>query len=149
MLFLFVIDFRIESFVVVVVVFSSAFAVSIISFFVELIMISLEIELFIMLVDRMIFFYADNAHFDDDDDDVFNFWLRVWLNFVKKRIQDEDKSDDDYDERWLFRNRAIDADIQKSIDDVIDVFNRIRLVRHDLMNLSIMLAILLELRVKI
>ncbi len=43
----------------------------------------------------------------------------------------------------------IDADIQKSIDRVIDVFSRVQFVRHDLMSLSIMLAILLELRVKI
>ncbi len=73
-LFFFVIDFRIESFVVaVIVVLSSAFVVSIVSFFVELITISFEIELFIMFVRRMIFFLADNAHFDDDDDDVLDF----------------------------------------------------------------------------
>jgi hypothetical protein len=142
-----VIDFRIEFFVDVVVVFSFAFAVSIVSFFVELITISFEIELFTMLVRRMIFFFADNAHSNDDDNDILNLWLRIWLNFVKKWVRDE--NDDDHDERWFFRNRAIDADIQKSIDRVIDVFNRVRLVRHDLMNLSIMLAILLELRVKI
>jgi hypothetical protein len=43
----------------------------------------------------------------------------------------------------------IDTNIQKSINRVIDVFNRIRLIRHDFVNLNIMLAILLELRVKI
>jgi hypothetical protein len=59
------------------------------------------------------------------------------------------KSDDDHDERWFSQDRAIDADIQKSIDRVIDVFNRIRLVRHDLISLNIMLAILLEFCVKI
>jgi hypothetical protein len=74
-LFFFVIDFRIESFVVVVVVFSFAFIVSIVSFFVELIAISLEIEieLLAMLARRVIFFFADNTHLDDDDDDVLNF----------------------------------------------------------------------------
>jgi hypothetical protein len=72
-LFFFVIDFRIESFVVVVVVvLSSALAISIVSFLVELITISLEIELFTMLARRMIFFFANNAHFDDDDDDVLD-----------------------------------------------------------------------------
>ncbi len=43
----------------------------------------------------------------------------------------------------------IDANIQKSINRVIDVFNRIQFIRHDFMNLSIMFAILLELRIKI
>jgi uncharacterized Tic20 family protein len=72
---LFVIDFRIESFVVVVVVFSLAFAVSIVSFLVELIAISLEIEieLLTMLARRVIFFFADNTHLDDDDEDVLDF----------------------------------------------------------------------------
>jgi hypothetical protein len=70
-LFFFVIDFRIEFFVVVVVVSSFAFAVSIVSFFVELIEISLE--LLAMLVRRVIFFFADNTHLDDDDDDVLDF----------------------------------------------------------------------------
>jgi hypothetical protein len=71
--FFFVIDFRIKSFVVVVVVFLFAFVVSIISFFVELITISFEIELFTMLICRKILLFANNAHFDDDDDDVLNF----------------------------------------------------------------------------
>jgi hypothetical protein len=92
-----------------------------------------------MLVCCMIFFFADNAHLDDDDDDVFDFWLRVWLNFVKKRIRDE--SDDDHNERWFLRDRMIDANIQKSISRVIDVSNRVRLVRHDFINPSMMLAI--------
>jgi hypothetical protein len=73
---LFVIDLRVVSFVVVVV-FSLAFAVSIVSSFVELITISLEIELLTMLVRRMIFLFADNAHLDDDDDDVLDLLLRV------------------------------------------------------------------------
>jgi hypothetical protein len=73
MLLFFVIDLRIRSFVVVVVVvFSSALAVSIVSFFVELITISLEIELLTMLARCMILLLADNAHFDDDDDDVLD-----------------------------------------------------------------------------
>jgi hypothetical protein len=146
--FFFVIDFRIEYFVVVVVVvLSSAFIVSIVSFFVELITISFEIELFTILARCMIFLFADNAHFDDDDDDVLNLWLRVWLNFVKKRIRNE--NDDDHYERWFFQTRTIDANIQKSIDRVIDVFNQIQLARHDLIILNIMLAILLKFCVKI
>ncbi len=71
--FFFVIDFRIEFFVVVVVVFSLAFIVSIVSFFVELIVISFEIELFTMLVRRVIFFFADNTHLDHDNDDIIDF----------------------------------------------------------------------------
>jgi hypothetical protein len=145
--FFVVIDLRIEFFVVDVVVFSFAFVVSIVSFFVKLITISFEIKLFTMLVRRVIFLFADNTHLDDDDNDVLDFWLCVWLNFVKKRIRDEDN--DDHDERWFLRNRAIDSNIQKSINRVINVFNKIRFVWHDLVSLSIMLAILLELRVKI
>jgi energy-coupling factor transporter transmembrane protein EcfT len=144
-LFFFVIDFRIKSFVVIVILF--AFAVLIISFFVELIMISFEIKLFIMIVRCMIFFFANNAHFNNDDKDVFNFSLRVSINFVKKRIQNE--SDDDHNERWFFQDWAIDTNVQKSINRVINIFNRIRLIRHDFVNLNIMLAILLEFRVKI
>ncbi len=71
--FFFVIDFRIEFFVVVVIISSFAFVVSIVSFFVELITISFEIELFMMLVRCIIFLVADNAHFDDDNDDVLDF----------------------------------------------------------------------------
>jgi hypothetical protein len=72
-LFFLVIDFRIEFFVVVVVIFSLVFVVSIVSFFVKLIAISFDIELLVMLARRMIFLFSDNTHFDDDDDDVFNF----------------------------------------------------------------------------
>ncbi len=73
-LFFFVIDLRNESFVVVVVVFSFAFVVSIVSLFVELIAISFEIEFEVlaMLARRVIFFFADNTHLDDDDDDVLD-----------------------------------------------------------------------------
>ncbi len=70
--FFFVIDLRIESFVVVVVVFSFAFVVSIVSFFVELITISFEIELLAMFAHRVIFFFANNTHLDDNDDDVLD-----------------------------------------------------------------------------
>jgi hypothetical protein len=59
--FFFVIDFQIESFVVVVVFFSLAFIISIVSSFVEFIAISLEIKLFAMLVRRMILFFV-NIH---------------------------------------------------------------------------------------
>ncbi len=69
------------------------------------------------------------------------------MNFVKKRVRNE--SDDNHDECLFSRNRAIDANVQKSIDRVINVFSEIRLVQHDLVSLSIMLAILLKLRVKI
>ncbi len=69
--FFFIVDVRIELFVVIV--FSFTFVVSIISFFVELITISFEIKLFTMFARCMIFFFADNAHFDDDDDDVLDF----------------------------------------------------------------------------
>jgi hypothetical protein len=71
--FFLVIDFRIEFFVIVVVFFSFAFVVSIVSSFVELITISLEIKLFTMFVRRMIFFFRNNTHFNNDDDDVLNF----------------------------------------------------------------------------
>ncbi len=72
--FFFVIDLRIEFFVVVVVVVSSsAFIVSIVSFFVKLITISLDIKLFTMLARCVILFFADNAHFDDDNENVFDF----------------------------------------------------------------------------
>jgi hypothetical protein len=70
--FFFIIDFRIEFFVVDII-FSFAFVVSIVLFFVELITISFEIKLFTMLVRCIIFFFADNAHFDDDNDDILNF----------------------------------------------------------------------------
>jgi hypothetical protein len=76
--------------------------------------------------------------------------LRAWLNFVEKcEIRNESKNDDDHDQRWFFRDKTIDANIQKSIDRIINVSRRIWFVRHDFMRLSIMLAILLELRIKI
>ncbi len=71
----FVFDVRVMSFVavVVVVVFSSAFIVSIVFFLVELISISLEVELFTTFVCRVKLFFAEDAFFDDDDDDVLDF----------------------------------------------------------------------------
>jgi hypothetical protein len=72
MLFFFVINLRIKFFVVVIVFFI-AFIVSFVFSLIELIMISLEIELFTMLARRMILLFADNTHFDNDDDDVFDF----------------------------------------------------------------------------
>jgi hypothetical protein len=70
-LFFFVINLRIEFFVVVVVVSSLAFVVSIVSFLVELIAISLK--LLAMFVRRVIFLFADSTHLDNDDDDVLGF----------------------------------------------------------------------------
>ncbi len=146
---IFVFDVRMMFFVavIIVVVFSSAFIVSIVFFLVELISISLEIELLATFACRVKLFFAENALFDDDDDDILDFWLSVWLNFIEKR-ESQNENDDDYDERWLLRDKAIDADIQKSIDRVINVSKRIRFVRHDFVNLSVMFSILLELRIE-
>ncbi len=63
---------RVMSFVIVVVVFSSAFVVSIVFFLVELIAIALEIELLTTFVRRVNLVVADDTHFDDDNDDVLN-----------------------------------------------------------------------------
>jgi hypothetical protein len=68
----FVFDVRVMSFVAVVVVFSSAFIVSIVFFLVELISISLKIELLATFVCRVKRFFAENAFFDDDDDDILD-----------------------------------------------------------------------------
>ncbi len=57
----------------VVIVFSFAFIVSIVFFFVELILILFEIELFTTFVCRVKLFFAENALFDNDDDDDFDF----------------------------------------------------------------------------
>ncbi len=67
-----VIDVRIMSFVVIVVISPSALVVSIVSFLVELIAISLQIELFATLVRRVKLLVADDTHFDDDNDDVLD-----------------------------------------------------------------------------
>ncbi len=108
----FVFDVQVMFFIVivVVVVFSFAFVVSIVFFFVELISISFEIELLTTFVCRVKFFFAENAFFDDDNDDVFDFWLNLWLNFVEKR-ENWNENDDDHDKRWLSRDKAIDADV--------------------------------------
>ncbi len=70
---IFVFNVRIMFFIVVVIVFSFAFIVSIVFFLVELISISLEIELFTTFVRCVKLFFAKNAFFDDDDNDIFNF----------------------------------------------------------------------------
>jgi hypothetical protein len=72
---IFVFDVRMMFFVavIIVVVFSSAFIVSIVFFLVELISISLEIELLATFACRVKLFFAENALFDDDDDDILDF----------------------------------------------------------------------------
>jgi hypothetical protein len=70
-------------------------------------------------------FFTDNTHFDDDDDDVLDLWLRVWLNFVKKRIRDE--NDDDHDERWFLRDRTIDTNMLK--DKWSDAMIKVEMIR--------------------
>ncbi len=69
----FVFDVRVMFFVAVVVVSSSAFIVSIVSSLVELISISLEIERLTTLACRVKFFFAEDALFDNDDDDILDF----------------------------------------------------------------------------
>jgi hypothetical protein len=59
--------------VIVVVVFSFAFIVSIVFFLVELIAISLEIELLAIFARRVKLLVANDTHFDDDNDDVLDF----------------------------------------------------------------------------
>jgi hypothetical protein len=73
MLVVFVINVRMMFFVTVIVVFSSAFVVSIVFFLVELIAISLEIELLATFARHVKLLVANDTHFDDDDDDVFDF----------------------------------------------------------------------------
>ncbi len=55
------------------VVLSFAFIVSIVFFLVELISISFEIELLATFVCRVKIFFAENAFFDNNDDDILNF----------------------------------------------------------------------------
>ncbi len=43
------------------------------------------------------------------------------MNFVEKRVRDE--NDNDHDKRW-FENRMIDVNIQQSIDRVINTSNQ-------------------------
>ncbi len=68
----FVFDVRIMSFVAVVVVSSSALIVSIVFSLVELISISLEIERLTTFACRVKLFFAEDALFDDDDDDILD-----------------------------------------------------------------------------
>jgi hypothetical protein len=70
---MFVINARMIFFVVVVVVFSFALVVSIVFFLVELIAISLEIELFATFIRRVKLLVVDNTHFDDNNDDILDF----------------------------------------------------------------------------
>jgi hypothetical protein len=60
-------------FVVVIIVFSFAFVVSVVFFLVELIAISLSIELLATFARRVKLFVANDTHFDDDNDDVLDF----------------------------------------------------------------------------
>ncbi len=99
-----------------------------------MISISFEIELLTTFVRRMNIFFARDANFANDNYDVLDSWLRVVLNlkFVEKcEIRSENESNDDHDECWFSRDKAIDANIQKSIDCVIDISRRIRFIRHD------------------
>jgi hypothetical protein len=66
-----VINVRMMFFVVVVAL--SALVVSIVFFFVELIAIALEIELFATFARRVKLLIADDTHFDDDNDIVLDF----------------------------------------------------------------------------
>jgi uncharacterized protein (DUF924 family) len=61
----------------------------------------------------------------------------------------KDIDDDCHDYDWFDENEAIDADIQKSIDDVIDLHCEIEFDEYDIVRLSIMLSILLVFRVEI
>jgi hypothetical protein len=61
----------------------------------------------------------------------------------------KDIDDDCHDHDWFNENEAIDADIQKFIDRVIDSHCEIEFDRHNVVRLSIMLSILLVFRVKI
>jgi hypothetical protein len=72
---IFVFDVRVMFFVVVVIVivFSFTFIVSIVFFLVELISISFEIELLKTFACRVKLFFAENAFFDDNDDDILDF----------------------------------------------------------------------------
>ncbi len=69
----FVFDVRVMFFVVVVVISSFALIVSIVFFLVELILISLEIELLATFACRVKLFFAEEALFDDNDNDILNF----------------------------------------------------------------------------
>jgi hypothetical protein len=58
-------------------------------------------------------------------------------------------NDDCHDHDWFDENKAIDANIQKFIDRVIDSHCEIEFDKHDVVCLSIMLSILLVFRVEI
>jgi hypothetical protein len=61
----------------------------------------------------------------------------------------KNKDDDDHDHDEFDENEAIDADIQKLIDRVIDSFFEIEFDKHDVVRLNIILSILLVFRVEI
>ncbi len=74
-----------------------------------------------------------------NDDDVLDF------------EDDERRSIDDdcHDHDWFDEDEAIDADIQKSIDRVINSHCEIEFDKHDVVRLGIVLSILLVFRVEI
>jgi hypothetical protein len=80
-----------------------------------------------------------NAMLHLNDDDVLDF-----EDNERKNIDD-----DCHDHDWFDENEAIDADVQKFIDRVIDSHCEIEFDRHDFVRLNIVLSILLVFRVKI
>jgi hypothetical protein len=66
--------------------------------------------------------------------------------FDRKR---KNKNDDCYDHDELDENKAIDADVEKFINRVIDLSFEIKFDEHDVVRLNIMLSILLVFRVEI
>jgi hypothetical protein len=80
-----------------------------------------------------------NAMLHLNDDDVLDF-----ESSERKNIDDDCHDHCRFDE-----NEAIDADVQKFIDRVIDSHCEIEFDKHDVVRLSIMFSILLVFRVKI
>jgi hypothetical protein len=74
-----------------------------------------------------------------NDDDIFD------LESDERKNIDDDCHDHD----WFDENKAIDANIQKFIDRVIDFHCEIEFDKHNVVRLSIMLSILLVFRVEI
>jgi hypothetical protein len=60
------------------------------------------------------------------------------LEYKRKNIDD-----DNHDHDWFDESEAIDANVQKFIDDVIDSSFEIRFDKHDVACLNIMFSILL------
>ncbi len=88
---------------------------------------------------HVIIAFTVNAVLHLNDDDVLSF-----ENDERRSIDDDCHDDDCFDE-----SEAIDADIQKFIDRVIDFHCEIEFDRHDVVRLSIMFSILLVFRVEI